>query len=145
MKEPFELTISECLDLLSGGVVGRVAFSTALGPRIVPVNYAIHDGAIVFRTSPYSELGSHGPGIEVAFEVDHIDYDRHQGWSVVATGRVEALSPEEVQDLRRAWEPQPWAAGHRNLYLRLEWREVSGRRLGNDWSRSSMMPVRRVL
>src|SRR5688572_3607376 len=55
MKEPVELTVSECLGLLGGGVVGRVALSTRLGPRIVPVNYAMYDGAIIFRTSPYSE------------------------------------------------------------------------------------------
>ena len=145
MKEPMELTVNECLDLLDGGVVGRVALSTPLGPRIVPVNYAMYDGAIVFRTTPYSELGTHGPRSEAAFEVDHLDYEHHQGWSVVALGRLEELAPEEVDDLRKVWEPRPWAAGHRNLFLKLVWRELSGRRIGNDWSRSSMMPVRRVI
>lgn len=145
MSDLVELTVSECLDLLEGGVVGRVALSTPLGPRIVPVNYAMHDGAVLFRTSPYSELGSHGPGSEAAFEIDHVDYDRHQGWSVVALGRLETVSPAELEDLRTVWEPRPWAGGVRNLYLKLVWREVSGRRLGHDWSRSTMMPVRRVL
>ncbi len=145
MKEPMELTVNECLGLLDGGVVGRVAFSTPLGPRIVPVNYAMYDGAIVFRTTPYSELGTHGPRCEAAFEVDHLDHEHHQGWSVVALGRLEELPPEEVDDLRKVWEPRPWAAGHRNLFLKLVWRELSGRRIGNDWSRSSMMPVRRVV
>ena len=145
MKEPVELTVSECLGLLGGGVVGRVALCTRIGPRIVPVNYAMYDSAIVFRTTPYSELGSHGPGSEAAFEVDHLDYEHQQGWSVVALGRLEELSPEEFDDLRKVWEPRPWAAGPRNFFLKLVWRELTGRRLGNDWSRSSMMPVRRVL
>jgi uncharacterized protein len=145
MKEPLELTVSECLDLLAGGVVGRVALSTRVGPRIVPVNYSVHDGAIVFRTSPYSELGSNGPGSEAAFEIDHLDHERQQGWSVVALGRLEELPPDEIDDLRTRWDPRPWAGGHRNFYLKLVWREISGRRLGNDWSRSSMMPVRRVV
>lgn len=145
MKDVVELTFRECLDLLQGGVVGRVAVSTALGPRIVPVNYAMHDDAVVFRTSPYSELGSQGPGSEAAFEIDHLDYDRHQGWSVVALGRLEAVPVEELEDVRKVWEPRPWAGGVRNLYLKLTCREISGRRLGHDWSRSTMMPVRRVL
>jgi uncharacterized protein len=145
MKESVELTVSECLGLLHGGVVGRVGLSTRVGPRIVPVNYAMHKEAIVFRTTPYSELGSNGPGNEAVFEIDHLDYEHHQGWSVVATGRLEAMPPEEVEELRRAWDPQPWAAGQRNLYLKLAWRELSGRRLGSDWSRSSMMPARRVV
>lgn len=145
MKEPVELTVSECQDLLDGGVVGRVALSTPLGPRIVPVNYVMHEGAIVFRTTPYSELGSYGPGSEVAFEVDYLDYEHQQGWSVVALGRLEEPDLGEVGELRRLWEPRPWAGGLRNLHLKLVWRELSGRRLGNDWTRSSMMPVRRVL
>jgi len=145
MKEPVELTVSECLGLLGGGVVGRVALSTPLGPRIVPVNYAMHGSAIVFRTTPYSELGSYGPRSEAAFEIDHLDYEHQQGWSVVALGRLEEMSPEEVDDLREFWEPRPWAAGHRNFFLKLVWRELSGRRIGNDWSSSSMMPVRRVV
>ena len=145
MKEPMELTVNECLGLLDGGVVGRVAFSTPLGPRIVPVNYAMYDGAVVFRTTPYSEIGTHGPRNEAAFEVDHLDYEHQQGWSVVALGRLEELGPEEVDDLRKVWQPRPWAAGHRNLFLKLVWRELSGRRIGSVWSRSSMMPVRRVI
>ncbi|MFL6001332.1 MAG: pyridoxamine 5'-phosphate oxidase family protein [Nocardioides sp.] len=145
MKEPVELTVSECLGLLGGGVVGRVALSTPLGPRIVPVNYAMNGSAIVFRTAPYTELGSHGPGSAAAFEVDHLDYERQQGWSVVALGRLEEMTTEEVDDLREIWEPRPWAAGHRNFFLKLVWQEISGRRIGNDWSRSSMMPVRRVV
>lgn len=145
MKEPVELTVQECLDLLSGGVIGRIALATPVGPRIIPVNYAVYDGAIVFRTSPYSELATYGPRSDAAFEIDQLDHERQQGWSVVAFGRVEALTPAEIEDLRKIWDPRPWAGGHRNLYLKLTWRDVSGRRIGSDWSRSTMMPVRRVL
>jgi hypothetical protein len=105
----------------------------------------MYGSAIVFRTTPYSELGSHGPRSEAAFEVDHLDYEHQQGWSVVALGRLEELGVEELDDLRKVWEPRPWAAGHRNFFLKLVWRELSGRRIGNDWSRSSMMPVQRVV
>lgn len=145
MKEPVELTVNECVDLLSGGVIGRIALTTPGGPRILPVNYAVNDGAVVIRTSPYSELATYGPRNQAAFEIDHFDYDRHQGWSVVALGRLEALAPDEVEEVRKAWEPRPWAGGHRNLYLRLPWREVSGRRIGTGWKLSSTMPLRRAL
>src|SRR4051812_20203936 len=60
MAEPVELTVDECVDLLNGGVFGRVALSTPVGPRIVPVNYAMYGDDIVFRTTPYSELGTYG-------------------------------------------------------------------------------------
>jgi len=97
MNEPVELTVEECLELLHGGVLGRVALSTPMGPRIVPINYAMYEDAIVFRTTPYSELGTYGWNTDLAFEIDHIDYDKHQGWSVVAIGRATLVEdPDEL-------------------------------------------------
>ena len=129
---PVEMTVEECLDLLRTNIVGRVAMSTPVGPRIVPVNYAMYgDEMIVFRTTPYSELGTYGWNAELAFEIDHIDYDRHQGWSVA--------------DIRRNWDPRPWADGQRNLYMKLVWHDVTGRRLGTGWTTGNLAPVRRAL
>lgn len=146
MNEPVELTVEECLDLLHGGVVGRVGLSTPGGPRIIPVNYAMYDDAIVFRTTPYSELGSYGWNTDLAFEIDQIDHEKHQGWSVLAVGRSEIIDDRlELDDIRRTWDPQPWAGGKRHLYLRLRWRDLTGRRVGEDWTRATMMPVRRAL
>lgn len=146
MTIPFELTSDECIQLLSGDLVGRVAMCTPVGPRIVPVNYAVHGDAVVFRTAPYSELGTYGSNTELAFEVDRLDYETHQGWSVVALGRAQFVQdPEEISDIRRALQPRPWAGGSRNLYVKLVWRELTGRRIGNDWSQTVLAPHRRVL
>ncbi len=146
MHEPVELTVEECVGLLRSGVIGRVALSTPMGPRIVPVNYAVYEDTVVFRTTPYSELGTYGWNTDLAFEIDHLDYEKHQGWSVVAIGRAELVEdPEELREIRAHWDPTPWAGGRRHLYLRLRWRDISGRRLGDDWSHGSMTPVRRAL
>lgn len=48
-------------NLLVDGVVGRVARATPVGPRIVPVNYLVHEDAIVVRTAPYSRLNGPSP------------------------------------------------------------------------------------
>ncbi len=145
MNEPVELTVDECLDLLHAGVLGRVALSTPMGPRIVPVNYAMHDDAIVFRTTPYSELGTYGWNTDLAFEIDHVDYDRHQGWSVVAIGRASLVEdPGDLHAIRSAMDPAPWAGGRRHLYIRLVWRDLTGRRIGTDGDVRSMTPVRRA-
>jgi nitroimidazol reductase NimA-like FMN-containing flavoprotein (pyridoxamine 5'-phosphate oxidase superfamily) len=69
---------------LRAGVVGRVGLCSPLGPRIIPLNYAVISDSIVWRTSPYSELALHGGNRELAVEVDHIDYQRRQAWSVPA-------------------------------------------------------------
>ena len=143
---PTELTVEECLELLHANVVGRVALVTPGGPRIVPLNYAMLGDSIVFRTAPYSELGTYGADVEVAFEVDYIDYERHQGWSVVACGRCSPVEdPDVVAEIRRTWDPRPWAGGIRYLYLRLDWRILTGRRLGKDWADTLGSPVRRVV
>ena len=145
MREPVELSYRECLDLLGTGMVGRLALCTPHGPRIVPVNYARHDDALLFRTTAYSELAQYGRDAEAAFEIDHLDYDRQQGWSVVARGRLRMVPPAELDDLRKVWDPRPWAGGARTFYLKLVWRELSGRRIGGDWNFASMTPVRRTL
>jgi nitroimidazol reductase NimA-like FMN-containing flavoprotein (pyridoxamine 5'-phosphate oxidase superfamily) len=146
MNTSVALSPSECRDLLEGGVVGRLAMATPVGPRIVPVNYAVHGESIVFRTAPYSELSTYGWNTDLAFEVDHLDYETHQGWSVVAVGRAHVVDdPDEVQRIRAQWDPRPWAPGSRNLYVKLTWRELSGVRLGEDWTRASMLPQRRTV
>jgi hypothetical protein len=141
MNEPMELSVEESLDRLTGEVFGRLAFATPAGPRIVPLNYALVDDAIVFRTSPHSEIARFAIGNEAAFEVDQVDPSEQTGWSVVAIGIVEELEPFGLTDLRSVWVPQPWAGGSRNLYLRLTWRELTGRRLGSALATSG--PARR--
>ena len=127
---PTELTTDECVELLRANVVGRVALSTPGGPRIVPVNYALHDDSIVFRTAPYSELGTYGWDAELAFEIDHIDEEKHSGWSVVALGRGSLIEDsDELGKIRGRMDPHPWAGGSRQLYMRLTWRTLTGRRI----------------
>ena len=146
MNEPVELLVEECLELLSGGGVGRVAMCTPMGARIVPLNYAMNDEAIVFRTTPYSELGTYGWNTDLAFEIDHLDFEKHQGWSVVAIGRGELVKDaDEIQAIRDGWDPTPWAGGRRHLYVRLRWRDITGRRLRGDLTRESTKPAHRAL
>jgi hypothetical protein len=136
MDDIVELSAAECRDLLETDTVGRVAFVTPGGPRIVPVNYALHEDAIEMRTTAYSELGVYGPGHEIAFEIDQLDGVHRRGWSVVAHGVCERLeqpgsgswTSDRPADAPR---PEPWAGGVRPLWLRLPWRELTGRRVGD--------------
>lgn len=131
MSVSVELNVEECLELLESDVVGRVGMCTRVGPRIVPVNYAMFEDTIVFRTAPYSEVGTLGLGTEVAFEVDRLDYDKRRGWSVLAVGRAEVVDDPEVrQAIQRQWDPDPWAEGLRHLYVRIRWTDLTGRSLG---------------
>jgi nitroimidazol reductase NimA-like FMN-containing flavoprotein (pyridoxamine 5'-phosphate oxidase superfamily) len=143
--ETFELSAEECRELLAAGLVGRVAMCTPMGPHVVPVNYSVVDQSVIVRTTPYSVLGSHARGTILALEVDQFDYERHRGWSVVARGRADVVTrADDLEDITRHWEPRAWAAGSRNLFLRIRWSELSGRRLGAGWHPADELPVRQM-
>ena len=143
MNEVVEMSEAECRHLLEAGLVGRVAVCTPDGPHVIPVNYGLVDDTIVIRTSPYSLLGSQGRGSLLAFEVDSFDYERQRGWSVVVRGRAAVVNEAaELQHIRQVWEPRAWAAGVRNLYLRIPLGVVTGRRLGAGWEPAADTPRR---
>jgi nitroimidazol reductase NimA-like FMN-containing flavoprotein (pyridoxamine 5'-phosphate oxidase superfamily) len=142
MAETRELSAEDCRALLRSCVAGRVALSTPTGPHIVPVNYSVVDDAIIVRTTPYSLLGTYGRDTTFAFEIDGFDRVHERGWSVMARGRVEAVTERhELEHIREVAQPQPWASGGRSLFLRLRWTELSGRKLGDHWDPLHDLPV----
>ena len=146
MLDVIDLSPDQCEQLLRAGITGRVALSSPDGPHIVPVNFSVVGDAIILRTSPYSVLGTHGRDAVIAFEVDQFDHDRWRGWSVVARGRADVVTdPADVERIRSTWEPRPWAAGSRSLYLRLRWTSLTGRQVGTDWDPFATLPVRRAV
>ena len=109
MPENLELSSEDCQRLLRSGTVGRVAVSTPRGPHIVPVNYVVSGDSVIFRTSPYSVLGSHARNSLLAFEIDHIEPAREliltaleNGASVVTANK--ALLAEDGPTLFEAAE-----------------------------------------
>ena len=116
MPESVELSTEDCQRLLRAGTVGRVAVSTPGGPHIVPVNYVVSGDAVIFRTSPYSVLGSHARNSLLAFEVDHLEPGQDDSWSVVARGRCEFIDdPRELDAQDGAKRPKAWATGSRTV------------------------------
>jgi len=119
----------ECWELLAGQPLGRLAFLLDDEPCILPVNYAVFDGTVVFRTAGGSKLAAVATYPSVAFEVDGHDADRRTGWSVLLVGR-----PQEVRDPAtiRALEAlglEPWPVGAKLHWVRLTPHRVTGRRL----------------
>ncbi|MGP3964245.1 pyridoxamine 5'-phosphate oxidase family protein [Nonomuraea sp. 3N208] len=124
----------ECLQLIGPGGIGRVAFNGSHGPTVLPVNYKMHGGAIVFRTAAGGPMdrdlrtGLEGVDIKIAFEVDLIDETNREGWSVLVQGPAHHVPPEEVPEVSRAGVT-PWAGGERALYIRIACQEITGRRI----------------
>lgn len=122
-----ELESSECLELLRTRSVGRVAFCAEDGPVVLPVNYVVHEGDVVFRTSPHNSIARHVNRRPAAFQVDEIDDFTQSGWSVLLRGTAELV--EDVHDLPRDARPVSWAEGARTLFVRVPGHSVTGRRL----------------
>lgn len=124
-----ELTIDDCLAGLERTPVGRLAFVVDGKPHIIPLNYRLHEGAVVVRTSYGTMLDAvhHQP---VAFEIDAIDAEHSSGWSVVVHGKAEEVwRPEELRAIREL-PLRPWAAGERDHYVRILPTAITGRRIG---------------
>ena len=122
-----ELTRSECEERLQEHVVGRVGFCGAAGPLILPVNYRIHTGQVVFRTSAYGPLAELRRRTPVAFEIDGIDEPAETGWDVLGRGTAEAVMHDHL--LTELWGsgPIPWAKGTRNMFIAITLTSLTGR------------------
>lgn len=133
MRQSIELSPQECRQLLETKSVGRIAFRTGNGLRVLPVNYMVRGDRIVFRTAAHGVIARSIRAAEAAFEVDELDEHLRSGWSVLAVGTCRRLEDaEELRRLRQEGVPMPWAPGERGLYFAVTWRGLSGRRLGDE-------------
>ncbi|WP_306185709.1 MULTISPECIES: DUF1918 domain-containing protein [unclassified Streptomyces] len=124
-----DLSRDECQALLSTHGVGRIAFTAPDGPAAFPVNYDMIDEALFFRTAPGS-APARAVGLDVAFEVDHLDEAMSRGWSVLAVGRAEPVhDPEVVRRLEERAHSEPWAGGRRTLWVTVLPTRLTGRRI----------------
>jgi nitroimidazol reductase NimA-like FMN-containing flavoprotein (pyridoxamine 5'-phosphate oxidase superfamily) len=124
-----ELDAGACMELLSDHGIGRLSVATEEGPAVVPVNYAVADGALVFRTAP-GATPALAVGRRVAFEVDRVDEALSEGWSVLVVGPAEAVTdPGAVRRLGDLARTSPWAGGERPLWVRIAPERVTGRRV----------------
>ncbi len=129
-----ELTEEHCWQYLKIHQLGRLAIVIGGRPQIFPVNYAVGEKAIVFRTEPGSKL-AHGPGSVACFEIDGYDPHAREGWSVTAVGPLEEITDAEdarSQALRRL-HVDSLAPGTRLHWIAMNPEKVTGRRIAAGW------------
>ena len=129
-----ELTEEDCWQYLQVHQLGRLAIVIGGGPQIFPINYAVGEKAIVFRTELGSKL-AHGPGSVACFEIDGYDPHAREGWSVTAVGPLEEIT--EAEDARsralRQLRLDPLAPGARPHWIALKAEKVTGRHFATGW------------
>lgn len=120
-----------CRELLATHTprLGRVAFAEGADPdwpSVLPVNYAYHDDAVYFRTFEGSKLYAALRHQRVAFEIDDLDPQWREGWSVVALGQLDIVrDPAVIATVAPALTS--WAAGDDEQLVRLAVAQLSGR------------------
>jgi nitroimidazol reductase NimA-like FMN-containing flavoprotein (pyridoxamine 5'-phosphate oxidase superfamily) len=130
-----ELDEAECLRLITPGGIGRIAYSGRYGPTVLPVNYKLYEGTIVFRTaqdSPTDEdlrTGIAHAEYKVAFEIDDIDSAAREGWSVLVQGPVHHVESDAERASVLEAGVEIWPGGDRELFLRIVPSRITGRRI----------------
>jgi nitroimidazol reductase NimA-like FMN-containing flavoprotein (pyridoxamine 5'-phosphate oxidase superfamily) len=133
-----ELGYEECLRLLRGDSVGRIAVVVDDFPVVLPVNYRLVETSAVtwvaLRTRPGSVI-DRAP-LHAAFEIDEIDRGTRQGWSVLVRGTLHHVDADAA-DFRARFDSEPWVAAEREAWLVIQPFAISGRRLhpaAPDWA-----------
>ena len=126
------LSDEECWELLSTHELGRLGFHLLEQVHVVPVNYAVDEETLLFRTAEGSKLLGvvmHG---DVVFEID--DHDEHDAWSVVVRGVAQLL--DEASAHRADNLPlRPWVDNPKYNVVEIVPTEITGRafRLHRPW------------
>jgi nitroimidazol reductase NimA-like FMN-containing flavoprotein (pyridoxamine 5'-phosphate oxidase superfamily) len=118
----------QCLRLLRRTRVGRVVVNVDGVPAAFPVNFALLDDDIVFRSAPGTKLLAAIETAKVGFQVDRIDPVFESGWSVLIQGPSEVLTGEDDLARARRLHLRTWAPGQRPHFVRIRSESVSGRR-----------------
>jgi nitroimidazol reductase NimA-like FMN-containing flavoprotein (pyridoxamine 5'-phosphate oxidase superfamily) len=130
-----QLSQDQCLDLAATAEVGRIAYRGRYGLAVLPVNYKLHERAIVFRTAATGTIGEDlrtgiaNADYHVAFEIDDIDKTRREGWSVLIQGPAHHVDDPAERALLQQAGLQPWPGGEREQFIRITPARITGRRI----------------
>jgi hypothetical protein len=131
------LSLDDSITLLQLHRVGRIAVLVDEYPLVVPVNYrlVILPGRcwLAIRTRPGSVIDR--AATYVSFEIDGVDPDRREGWSVVVRGTLHRVDPN-VADFGLRFDPESWLRDNPQSWMVVDAFQITGRRLrdpASEW------------
>ena len=130
-----KLDEGECLRLIAPGGIGRLVFAGRFDLTVLPVNYKLYNGAILFKTAQDSttdedlRTGIAHAEYRVAFEVDDFDTTAREGWSVLVQGPAHHLDDESERAPAEAAGVDPWPGGGREHFISITPARITGRRI----------------
>jgi len=128
-ERPAVLDDEACWDFLRSEEFGRLAFRMVDEVHIVPINFAVQAGTLLFRTEPGNKMLAVAMGSAVAFEVDRFTDER--ATSVVVRGTARILPEDEAH--RADLVPlRSWVGAHKYDVVEIAPTHVSGRTYALD-------------
>jgi uncharacterized protein len=121
-----QLPTHECWAMLRTATLGRLAFAVDVEQEIFPLNFAVDQGSVVFRTSSSSRIGLCLDGRSVAFEADGFTDGR--AWSVVVKGHAKEIRSIEDSIAAAELPVHPLQAGSKPRLVRVIPNALTGRR-----------------
>ena len=124
----------ECLQLIGGERLGRLAYTGRFGPTVLPVPYKLHEGSIVFRvtqdtfTEEDLRTGIAHAEYQVAFEVDQYDPETLDGWVVLVVGPAHYVDTEAERAPIISAGDDPWTEAESEQLMRVQPTRIGGRR-----------------
>lgn len=131
--ELLELDRQECLRLLAGTAIGRIAVTVPGWPEplLRPVNYVFDESSqsVLIRSGSGSKLHALLRSARAVFEIDGTDSGARAGWSVIVHGATEEVTnSSEVRRLDTLGH-HSWAPGEQGHWIRIRAYTVTGRRI----------------
>ena len=126
-----EIPTETCEQLLTESALGRLGVVVDGRPEIFPVSH-VYDGptgSIVFPTNESTKWHAALNWPWVAFEVDGMDADESEGWSVAVVGRAEEVTDPVVIDRVARQRRVRWGGGPGTRWMRVVPNKMTGWRI----------------
>src|SRR5690242_8976111 len=98
---------AECQRLLRTVSVGRVGVTIDALPAVLPVNFVVHNGGVLFRTVSGTKLEAATSNAVVAFEADSVD-QAEGAWSVLVRGVAREVTDASDLEAVRSLPLESW-------------------------------------
>lgn len=121
------LSNEQSLELMSTYSFGRLVVRSEDDIDLFPVNYAIGDGKVYFRTAEGSKLASLTLDNRVLFEADHVDHEVSTAWSVIIKGTARVLEAYDEILAAEDLPLKPWLPTLKYNFVEITPKDISGR------------------
>lgn len=125
---------AECIRLLERAHVGRLGYARGDVPAVVPVVIALDGDRVLFPLTTGGALAAICAGQLLVLEVDEIDLERCEGWSVNVVGLPAEVPGVLAEDAGACLTR--WPGLRIGRLFQLDTRHVEGRRAQGDPERT---------